>query len=141
MKQKQQQRQQIAFKYKRQLKRKATKPEKKVKKLLKNLGINFKFQWVFFGKKRFVIADFYLPDFEVVLEIDGESHLTEGAIIYDKYRTKFLINRCGISEVIRFSNAVVLKDIHTVQQELVSRFMGLENDYCSQKFRETIRNS
>ena len=36
------------------------------------------------------IVDFYIPDFKLVIEIDGESHFTENALDYDTDRTKIL---------------------------------------------------
>ena len=36
------------------------------------------------------IVDFYIPDFKLVIEIDGESHFTENALDYDEDRTKIL---------------------------------------------------
>ena len=131
-------RQKIAFQYRHQLKNKATKPEKIVKRMLRKMGIEFKFQWIFFGKKRFVIADFYLPDFEVVLEIDGKDHYKEDALIYDKYRTDFLKNRCGILDVIRFKNAEVTDSGGEVMKKLADRFVEIGQDYYSNAFRETI---
>lgn len=127
-----------AFKYRYQLKKTATKPERKVKAILKDLGIEYKFQWIFFGKKRFVIADFYIPTHEVVLEIDGKDHYKEDKLIYDEYRTKFLMNRCNILEVIRFPNAQVLNEPEKVEQILVDRFCEVGKDWYSQAFRQTI---
>ena len=52
------------------------------------------------GKKRFFVADFYLAELKLVIEIDGKIH--ENQKEYDAYRT-FIINILGI-RVIRFTN-------------------------------------
>lgn len=132
------QRPQIAFKYRYRLKKQATHPERKFKGILKSLGIDNKFQWIFFGKKRFVIADFYLPRFRVVLEIDGKDHLKEENRIYDEYRTKFLMNRCNVEEVIRFPNQMVRQKPEEIEDILAHRFCEVGEDFFSQAFRATI---
>lgn len=126
------------MKYCRELRHKATKPEKKVKEMLNSLGIKFKFQWVFFGKEGFVIVDFYLPDYRVVLEIDGKDHLKEEAVIYDYNRTLFLKNRCAINEVIRFQNKVVMWSPDKVREELFALFCDRQKDIFSSRFFATI---
>lgn len=48
------------------------------------------------------IADFYIPSAKLVIEVDGESHSSEEATIYDTQRTR-LLNSYGLI-VIRFTN-------------------------------------
>lgn len=79
-----------------------------------------------------------MPEFKVVIEIDGEDHYKEDRIIYDEYRTKFLINKCGISEVLRFKNKTVKNNLAEVEKELFDRFCLKERDQLSQMYFETI---
>lgn len=62
------------------------------------------------------IADFYCHKLKLVIEIDGESHLAEGAREYDEHRTKVL-NAYGI-EVIRYTNEEILNHIGEVESDL-----------------------
>lgn len=59
------------------------------------------------------IADFYCSALHLVVEIDGEYHLSANAKEYDEVRTKVL-NGYGI-EVVRYTNDQVLN--HFVQVE------------------------
>ena len=120
------------------LKSTATKEEIIVIDILKELRIEFKFQRVFFGKKRFIIADFYLPWLEIVLEIDGLNHKKEENRIYDDYRTKFLLNRCHISEVIRFDNYDVNHNIEKIKTELTNKFFKNKEDYLTEMYLKTV---
>ena len=58
------------------------------------------------------ITDFYAPEIKLVIEIDGDSHFTDEAIVYDKERTAF-IESLRI-KVIRFTNDEILKNIEGV---------------------------
>ncbi|MBK7056562.1 MAG: endonuclease domain-containing protein [Leptospiraceae bacterium] len=62
------------------------------------------------------IVDFYCNELKLVIEIDGESHLAEGAMEYDEDRTKVL-NSYGI-EVIRYSNEEILNRFDNVEMDL-----------------------
>jgi len=58
---------------------------------------------MYYGKKRFFIADFYCARLKLVLEIDGKIH--ERQKDYDQLRT-FIINQLGI-RVVRVTNEAV----------------------------------
>lgn len=58
------------------------------------------------------IADFYCPEFRLVIEIDGETHFTNDAREYDEIRTKYF--ECNGIRVVRFSNDEVLENIDGV---------------------------
>lgn len=53
------------------------------------------------------VADFWCPKLKLVIEIDGASHLTEEAIIYDRHRAKIMSEELG-AKTIRFTNFDVL---------------------------------
>ena len=58
------------------------------------------------------IADFYCSKQRLVIELDGDSHYTDGARRYDETRTAEL-TRLGV-RVIRFTNTDVLQDFEGV---------------------------
>ncbi len=58
------------------------------------------------------IVDFYCPKLKLVIEIDGESHFTQEAIVYDHHRTQVLE---GYNlRVIRFTNDEVMRNFEGV---------------------------
>lgn len=93
-----------AAKFKKQLVANQTKSEKVFKALLKGCGIKYIFQKIFYADKSFYIVDFYLPDYNIVVEIDGGYHNTKEQIIADRKRTGKLKKYNNIKKVIRFTN-------------------------------------
>jgi very-short-patch-repair endonuclease len=82
--------------------------EKKMKKTLKSLEINFKQEEYFPGVG---MVDFYLPDFALVIECDGEHwHETPEAIAHDQARDKTLKEKYNI-RVLRFTGNAIIKHI------------------------------
>lgn len=79
-----------------------TKAERSFLYQLKQTDIKYQFQKGFIAGCNFAIADFYFPDYKIVLEIDGGYHNTPKQQIRDKYRTEYL-NKRGV-RVIRISN-------------------------------------
>lgn len=63
------------------------------------------------------IVDFYCPAAKLVLEVDGESHFTEGGKAYDAKRSAYL-ERQGL-RILRFTNAEVMDNLEGVQQRIV----------------------
>ena len=55
------------------------------------------------------IVDFYCPKLKLVIEVDGESHFTEGGIVivYDRHRSQIL-EGYGL-QVVRFRNDEVME--------------------------------
>ena len=62
------------------------------------------------------IADFYCAACKVVIEVDGDSHFTQGGLEYDAQRTAFL-EGLGL-KVLRFSNADVLDNLRGVMARI-----------------------
>lgn len=60
------------------------------------------------------IVDFYCSKLQLVIEIDGDSHLGEENILYDKERTKIL-EQYGL-KILRFWNDDVLNGIEIVSE-------------------------
>ena len=84
------------------LKRTQTINEKITKQALEELGVIHRVQYLIMWRrfKRAYILDFYLPEYQVCLEIDGSSHHHQ--YVYDQMRTNYL-KEAGIT-VIRFKN-------------------------------------
>lgn len=79
--------------------------EKKFKLILKELNIKYEFQKIFYTEKSFYIADFYLNDYNIVIEIDGGYHNTVEQKEKDSKRTKALIKE--IDGLYRVKNEAV----------------------------------
>jgi very-short-patch-repair endonuclease len=58
------------------------------------------------------IADFYCAQKRLVIELDGDTHFTEGGDAYDRQRTAVLGFRS--IRVVRFTNAEVLRQFEAV---------------------------
>ncbi|GHV26179.1 hypothetical protein FACS1894176_06390 [Bacteroidia bacterium] len=58
------------------------------------------------------IVDFFCKEFNLVIELDGDSHFTEKAIVYDAKRTEIL-EQLGF-EVLRFTNEEVFHNFGEV---------------------------
>jgi len=67
------------------------------------------------------IADFYCHETKLIIEVDGEIHLNNDQIVYDKIRTEEL-ESLGL-RVIRFTNRQVLDKIDHVLQEISKNFI------------------
>lgn len=78
----------------------------------KNLGVRCRRQVVLCG----YIADFYVPAWKLVVELDGAYHRDRGA--YDRRRDQWLA--ANGYQVIRFTNNRVLRDIEGVIAAIVS---------------------
>ncbi len=112
----------LAKAYVKQLRFNATPAERKFCRVLAKNGFQFVFQRLFrlrpikqyckhkkvkiIQNDRFYIADFYLPEYAIVIEIDGKIH--NGQFNKDLNRTLDLIqNRKMVHNVLRFSNTEI----------------------------------
>jgi len=82
----------------------ATPAELKMKLLLTEMGIKYEYQKIYFVGFSFYLVDFYLPEHNVVVEIDGQQHYSYNAKIYDRLRTENLVHLHNVKRVIRFDN-------------------------------------
>jgi len=64
------------------------------------------------------IVDFFSPERALIIEVDGDSHFTDKAIVYDEKRTQFL-TASGIS-VVRFTNLDIATNLEGVCERLLS---------------------
>ncbi len=66
------------------------------------------------------IIDFYCPEENLIIELDGEGHFTEEGKKYDEERTKYLESLR--LKVIRFENDDVLLDMENVLKKIIENF-------------------
>lgn len=69
------------------------------------------------------IVDFYCPKLKLVIEVDGESHLSQKEIKHDIKRDKYL-GDLGIT-VFRFNNQQIYDNLDGVLTEIVRRIEAL----------------
>ncbi|OGY36060.1 MAG: hypothetical protein A3E36_02430 [Candidatus Andersenbacteria bacterium RIFCSPHIGHO2_12_FULL_45_11b] len=68
------------------------------------------------------ILDFYAPEVQLGVEIDGDSHFNAQAQAYDAERTKYL-NDCDI-QVLRFTNTEVMQNMDGVLKNLTDTIIS-----------------
>lgn len=89
------------------LRKNITVPESIILGLLEELNLEFVFQKPFFNDMYFLIADFYLPEHKLCIEVDGSSH--QGAKKKrQENRRKWWLRKKGI-EVLRIRNKAAYK--------------------------------
>lgn len=76
------------------------------------------------------IADFYCHQLKLIIEVDGEYHLSKDQILSDEDRTNIL-NANGL-DVMRFKNEEVLNDIVSVMSKILIRIGQIENSNSPQ---------
>lgn len=81
---------QVANQYADELRGRLTKAEKYFKKLLIQVGINFKTQKIVYKEKGFYISDFFIQSKNLHIELDGGYHNTPEQMEKDKERDEFL---------------------------------------------------
>lgn len=91
--------------YKRNLRIKSTKAERKIKRLLYQLHIRFVFQRILV--KANAIVDFLIPDMGLIIEIDGDYHNFQKA--KDENRTRRIYENYPQLSLIRIPNSVVYR--------------------------------
>lgn len=94
--------QRLASKYKKELRKKATPQEKKVHAILKVHFPSVQFQKSFLTGPSIIIVDFFIPRRGVVIEIDGNHHYNGEQAFKDRQRDAYLRKR-GF-KVIRVKN-------------------------------------
>lgn len=100
----------VATKFREDLIKKQTDSEKKFKIYLNQLGIDYKFQEIIYYENSFYIVDFFIPEKNIVFEIDGEYHKKQRN--EDRVRTQKL-KKEGVKSVFRFTNLAVNDSVLT----------------------------
>lgn len=101
----------LAEEYRENLIKKQTKAEVITKAVLKSLDIKYDFQKIFYNLDTFYIADFYIPYYNIVIELDGEYHEDEIQRSKDLKRDKILKTFNGVSYVGRIENSYTANTI------------------------------
>ena len=99
----------------------ATSTELKMKLLLNELGVKYEFQKIYYVGYSFYIVDFYIPEYNLVVEIDGQQHYNWNDKIYDRLRTENLVYLNGVKRVVRFDNKDLTVDTF-VKERLLKEF-------------------
>ncbi len=92
-----------AIKYASRLVSTETNAEAFLKALLLKADITFEDQKIVLGNHVFYIADFYLPDYHLIIELDGKHHYTPEGIIKDSNRDSIL-RELGFDRILRIPN-------------------------------------
>lgn len=100
--------------YAKELRRKPTEAERALWQMLKgkSLGVSVKRQYVILD----FIADFYIPEQQLIIEVDGGYHNSPDQITLDESREKRLRN-VGYN-ILRFTNEEVLADTERVVKDI-----------------------
>jgi very-short-patch-repair endonuclease len=80
---------------------------------LKTEGVIFWRQVVLCG----YVADFWCPKLKLVVEIDGDSHLSESAQSYDRHRARVMRDKHE-AKTVRFTNFEVINNPAIVEAKL-----------------------
>lgn len=84
-----------------------SKLEERMMDFLDDLGICYEFQKIFYIYAddgwiiRYYIADFYVPDKNIIIEVDGKFH--DRQRLHDKHRTKMIQEHYPDVEVLRYT--------------------------------------
>jgi len=102
-----------------------TRAERRFRDALKGLNCTYEKQRIFLDvqNQRGYIADFYIPDYKLVFEVDGYHHLLEPQKSYDEERSRFLATQ-GI-KVIRFLNKATYKNNTDILKEDIEQALTL----------------
>jgi very-short-patch-repair endonuclease len=88
-----------------------------LKEALIEYNVNFEFQKPLYSEKFRYIADFFIIDQRLIVELDGSTH--NGNESADTQRSADIINHYGY-DVIRFKNKAVFKEVKAVLSEILN---------------------
>lgn len=97
----------IIARFQSELKRRKTLAEAVFEAFLKHEKIAFEFQKIVYTKKKVYIVDFYLPFYNIIVEVDGGYHAKKGQVKKDVVRENNL-KKCGFTHIFRFKNKDVM---------------------------------
>ena len=115
--------QQIAKKFQGELLERATAAEREFKNIMERAGVSCKFQNIMRHTGSFSIVDFFLPQYNAVIEIDGGYHDTPEQSVKDAERTLGLMKKNRVACVIRFKNEDVFKGDEWVLSQLAKKLI------------------
>lgn len=91
-------------KYRENLIKNATWWENRIKYYLTSIGIKFEFQKIIFTPKGCYIVDFYLPNYNIVIECDGMFHYKIKNLVADGKRDRNIKKYTKVKYVHRLKN-------------------------------------
>ena len=91
-----------------------------------------------FNEERFFILDFLIPNFGIVIEIDGSQH-NSSEIEYDSKRDEFL-ESLGLY-VVRFDNELVRNNLEEVIITIMKAILKKIDNKPSKRFYEWLKSS
>lgn len=97
----------LADKRAKELRINITPSERRVKKLLDILELEYTFQYPIYDEWFFIIADFYLHNERLCIEVDGESHFNKAARAKEAKRKRWL--KKDAIQVLRIKNKATIK--------------------------------
>lgn len=100
--------------------RRCTPQEKIMKQMLKSLNVKFKFQFIIPYNHSFIISDFFIPLYNIVIECDGWQHHIPEMIEKDRKRDAYLLESLGI-ETLRLDNMIINNKSYT--KKIVKQFL------------------
>lgn len=102
--------------FKSKLTKKATGSEALFRNILSGLKIRYEFQHIVFVKGfKFFILDFYLPDYNIGIEIDGGYHFTEEQYLKDCERTDAILKDIKLRDIVRIYNSTISTDSNFIE--------------------------
>ncbi len=118
----------IATEYRKRLQDYKTMAEKHIDILLKDLGVVYEEQKIILSLGKFWIADFYIPENNLIIELDGNHHYTHAGLIKDENRDMQLKD-LGFSKTLRIPNKSAMElDYNTFKLTLEDWGIHLSND-------------
>jgi very-short-patch-repair endonuclease len=113
-----------AREYRSQLVDNQTVAEKKINSLLRLLQYSFDTQYIIMGFNQFWVADFYIPDLNMVIELDGNQHLTPEGINKDIERANSF-RELGFKNILRLTNYEVSQIDSAGLNKGINRVLGI----------------
>jgi len=95
----------------------ATLAENILREALIEYNVNFEFQKPLYSNKFRYVADFFIIDQRLIIELDGSSH--NGNKSQDTQRSADIVNHYGYN-VLRFKNKAVFKDVNNIIAEILN---------------------
>jgi len=78
--------------------------EKIAERAVKEMKVQYTIQRIFFYENSFYLGDIYLPEYKILLELDGSHHYTPEGMVADETRTNNLL-KLGVNKVVRIPNS------------------------------------
>jgi very-short-patch-repair endonuclease len=105
---------------KKELDKNSTPAENRMKNLLKKKQFKFEKNKVFMNGDYFYFADFYLPELDLVIEIDGKYHETEKQMKVDYYKDRYYTETKKL-KLLRITN----KKLAQIGEKVVDTILSL----------------